>query len=207
MKTIDLNAWNRRAHYELFRNYREPFFNVCFELDLTAFLARIKAEGRPFFLSFTRAATAAANAVEAFRLRIRGDRVVLHDACRPSFTMMTDAGVFRFLTVPYDEDEKTFVAEAERLAEAARTSVSVADEPGVDDLYFITSMPWIAFTAVEHAMPGNPDDSFPRLTWGKYHAVGGRTVIPFSVAAHHALVDGKDVGAFAEALQTILDRP
>lgn len=205
MKTIDLDGWNRRAHYELFKSYREPFFNVCFELDLTAFLARIKSERRPFFLAFTHAATAAANAVEAFRLRLRGDTVVLHDVCRPSFTMMSDAGVFRFLTVPYLEDEKAFVAEAARLAEAARKSVSVADEPGVDDLYFITSMPWVTFTAVEHAMPGHPDDSFPRLTWGKYRDVGGRILIPFSIAAHHALVDGQDVGAFAETLQKLLD--
>ncbi|MFA5007146.1 MAG: CatA-like O-acetyltransferase [Candidatus Izemoplasmatales bacterium] len=206
MKTIDPNTWNRRAHYELFKNYRDPFFNVCFDLDLTAFLARIKAEGKPFFLSFTRVATAAANAVEAFRLRLRGDAVVLHETCRPSFTMMTDKGVFRFLTVPYHEDEATFIATAERLSEIARKSVSVADEPGVDDLYFITSMPWVSFTAVEHAMPGNPDDSFPRLTWGKYRDVLGRTLIPFSVAAHHALVDGQDVGAFAETMQRLLDR-
>ncbi|MDP3130443.1 MAG: chloramphenicol acetyltransferase [Bacillota bacterium] len=205
MKTIDLSCWNRRKHFELFKTYRQPFFNVCFELDLTTFLPAIKAEGKAFFLSFVHAVMKAANRTEALRLRIRGEEVVLHERVRPSFTMMTDAGVFRFVTVSYDDDQDTFLRRAVDTVEAAKTDVSIADEPGVDDLVFITSMPWLSFTAIEHAMPGHPDDSFPRLTWGKYREVSGRIMIPFSVAAHHALVDGSDVGAFAATLQALLN--
>ncbi len=205
MKTIELSGWNRRKHYELFKTYRQPFFNVCFDLDLTRFLPSVKTAGQPFFLSFVHAVMKAANRTEALRLRIRGEEVVLHDVVRPSFTMMTDEGVFRFLTVPYEDDPEGFLRRAADTVEAAKKAVDVADEPGVDDLVFLTSMPWISFTSVEHAMPGHPDDSFPRLTWGKYHDVAGRIVIPFSVAAHHALVDGQDVGFFAAELQAVLN--
>ncbi|MCK7486623.1 MAG: CatA-like O-acetyltransferase [Bacillus subtilis] len=118
---------------------------------------------------------------------------------------MTDAGVFRFVTVPYEDDLGAFLKQGAAIVEAAKKDVSVTDEPGKDDLVFLTSMPWLTFTSVEHAMPGNPDDSFPRLTWGKYRDVAGKILIPFSVAAHHALVDGADVGAFAATLQAILD--
>lgn len=205
MKTIDLSVWNRRKHFDLFKTYRQPFFNVCFDLDLSIFLPRIKAEGKSFFLSFVHAVMKAANQTEALRLRIRGEEVVLHDVVRPSFTMMTDAGVFRFVTVAYDDDPKTFLKNAENTVEAAKKAVSVSDEPGIDDLVFLTSMPWLTFTSIEHAMPGNQDDSFPRLTWGKYHEGSGRIVIPFSVAAHHALVDGADVGTFASIIQNLLN--
>jgi len=205
MKTIDLSRWNRRKHFELFKTYRQPFFNVCFDLDLTRFLPAVKSAGQPFFLAFVHAVMNAANRTEALRLRIRGEAVVLHDVVSPSFTMMTDEGVFRFVTVPYDDDLALFLKRAADTVEVAKKDVSVSDEPGKDDLVFLTSMPWITFTSVEHAMPGHPDDSFPRLTWGKYHDVSGRILIPFSVAAHHALVDGADVGAFATELQAILN--
>ncbi len=205
MKTIDLDLWKRREHFALFRTYKQPFFNVCLELDLTAFLIRSHESGRPFFLSFLYAVMVAVNRTEALRLRIRGETVVAHETVHASFTMMTDAGVFRFITVRFREDVEAFIAAATAAMAAARSDISVADEPGVDDLVFISSVPWIAFTAVEHAMPGNADDSFPRITWGKYHEEGGKTVIPLSVAVHHALADGQDIGAFVQTLQALLD--
>jgi chloramphenicol O-acetyltransferase len=205
MKTVDLATWNRRRHFELFRSYAQPFFNVCFELDVTRFLLRNKAAGRPFFLAFLHAVMTSVNATEAFRLRLRGDEVVLHDTVHASFTMMTDQQVFRFVTVPHDPDADAFIAAAARISDAGRSDVTVADVLGVDDLVFVSSMPWMTFTSVQHAMPGNKDDSFPRLTWGKYHETGATIVIPFSVAAHHALVDGADVAAFAATLQRRLD--
>jgi len=205
MKKIDLDTWNRRPHYEFFRRYQNPFFNVCFELDVTAFLRRIKAKGQPFFLTFLHAAVTASNRTEAFRLRLRGAEVVLHDTVHPAFTMMTDAGVFRFFTAPFTERLDDYLKTTEAAMEEAKKTVYVADEDGVDDLLYVTSMPWLVFTAVEHAMPGTADDSVPRLTWGKHHEVGGLTMIPFSVAAHHALVDGADVARFARTLQELLD--
>jgi len=205
MKTIDLDNWNRRKHFALFRTYKQPFFNVCLELDATTFLARNHDAGRPFFLSFLHAVMTAVNRTEALRLRIRGESVVLHETVHASFTMMTDADVFRFVTVRYRDDIQAFLADATAAMSVAKLDVSVVDEPGVDDLIFISSVPWIAFTAVEHAMPGDPGDSFPRITWGKYHEINGKTVIPLSVAVHHALADGQDIGAFVQTLQALLD--
>lgn len=205
MRKIDLSTWNRRSHFAFFHTYANPFFNLCFDLDVTRFLARIREEGRPFFLSFLHAVVMAANATEPFRLRIRGDEVVLHDVVHPTFTMMTDAGVFRFFTAPFTSDRDTFVARTREAMETARKTIYVADEDGVDDLYYVTSMPWLSFTAVEHPVSGRKDDSVPRLTWGKHRETEGRETIPFSVAAHHALMDGQDVAKFAQTLQQHLD--
>jgi chloramphenicol O-acetyltransferase type A len=205
MRKIDVANWNRSKHYELFRTYRQPFFTLSFRLDITRFLPRIKALGNPFFLTFMHAVLQATNQVEALRLRIREDGVYLHDQVHASYTLMTNTGVFRFFTAHYQSELEMFLHQTIERAEAAKDAVDVTDAAGVDDLVFVTSMPWVAFTSVEHAMPGHPLDSFPRLSWGKYERIGDKIEIPFSISCHHALVDGQDIGAFVIHLQTLLD--
>lgn len=207
MKHVDLSTWSRKNHFELFRHYKDPFFGITVALDLTKFLPRVKQAGQTFFFAFLHAVLEAANDCEALKLRIRGDAVVLHDTVHASYTLMTEEGVFRFQTAVYHKDRGTFLKHASEDAVTAAKTVDVSDKVGVDDLIYVSSIPWIAYTAVRHAMPGNQDDSFPRLTWGKYETHDGITTIPFSVDAHHALVDGHDVAMFVKRLQEVLDRP
>lgn len=206
VKKIDQATWSRRPHFELFKTYKDPFFGITFTLDLTRFLKRSKQEGRPFFLHLLHVVLQAANETEAFRLRIRGEDVVCHDVVHASYTLMTEEHVFRFVTAKYLPDLDAFLAQAKREAETAKTEVDVTDKEGVDELVFVSSVPWMSYTAIRHAMPGFQDDSFPRITWGKYETKEGITTMPFSVDAHHALMDGYDVAVFAKRLQELLDR-
>ncbi len=45
-----------------------------------------------------------------------------------------------------------------------------------------------------------PADSNPRITWGKYFCQEGRTLLPVTLLAHHALVDGIHIARFYETL-------
>ena len=42
MKFIDLSTWDRRMHYQAFRNSAQPQYCVTFDLDITDFLPKIK---------------------------------------------------------------------------------------------------------------------------------------------------------------------
>jgi len=44
----------------------------------------------------------------------------------------------------------------------------------------------------------------PRIIWGKYFDQNGRAMMPLAVQAHHALVDGRDMGAYFEKVQMLL---
>lgn len=46
-----------------------------------------------------------------------------------------------------------------------------------------------------------PADSNVRLTWGRYETKDGRTSLPVTVLAHHALVDGIHLGKFYQELE------
>ena len=65
--------------------------------------------------------------------------------------------------------------------------------------FFCSSLPWLTYTALVQPTP-SPADSNPRLTWGKYFERDGKTLLPFSVLCHHALVDGLHLSRFYESL-------
>ena len=45
-----------------------------------------------------------------------------------------------------------------------------------------------------------PADSNPRITWGRWHRQEGRTLLPMTLLANHALVDGIHIARFYENL-------
>ena len=51
----------------------------------------------------------------------------------------------------------------------------------------------------------HPHDSVPRITWGKYFKTADKILMPLSVQAHHALIDGRHMGKYFEKTQELLD--
>ena len=44
-RPIDFEAWPRRDHFAFFRDYEQPFFNVCVDVDVGSLLATCRAPG------------------------------------------------------------------------------------------------------------------------------------------------------------------
>ena len=74
-----------------------------------------------------------------------------------------------------------------------------------DDCLYLSAIPWLCFTGLTHAENLDRDDAIPRISWGSWFWLGDRLLLPFSVQAHHALVDGVHLGQFIDALQKKLD--
>ena len=81
------------------------------------------------------------------------------------------------------------------------------DEPGQDDLLFMTGIPWVSFTALQHPIHMHPVDSVPRIAWGKFFKEGEALKMPLSVQVHHALMDGVHIGRYYTLVQEYLDQP
>ena len=207
MRYLDMESWDRKDHYTYFKGLTYPHFSIGANVDITAFYRSMKEKGNPFFISFLYVAMRAANEVAEFRYRIRGDKVVEHDTVRPSFTTMTDKGVFSFCTVPYMPDYSEFRQNTERQIDDTRDQVVLSDEPGRDDLVFVTSIPWVSFTSITQPIQMDPVDCIPRISWGKFFEEGGRAKLPLSVQAHHSLVDGDHIGRYFIKIQELLDYP
>ena len=79
-KIIDIATWNRREHYEHFSAFDDPFFGVTVQVDCTRAYQEAKTKGISFSLLVLHRITTAAAAVEEFRYRIEGDKVVCYDS-------------------------------------------------------------------------------------------------------------------------------
>lgn len=206
MKTIDLAAWPRRQTFRFYRDLDYPHFNVCAEADVTGLHGRCQTSGVSPFKAVLYGVTLSANAIEEFRCRIRGADVVVHDTVHPSFTVLTDDEQFSFCEAAFCEEMDEFFRRTDRAMARALAHPYLADDPERDDYLFISSLPWVRFTAITHPIHMHPADSVPRISWGRFSAEGSRIRMPLSVQVHHGLADGLHVGRFFDRFQAWADR-
>jgi chloramphenicol O-acetyltransferase type A len=203
MKTIRFEDPHRRKHFDFFSKMDQPHFSITANVDVTELRRNRDLKLTPAIVYVL---SRAANEIAELRRRIRGAEVVEHDVVHPSFAVRTDVSdVFSFCEVPYRPSMSEFIADAMVRMEERRTTPSLEDEPGRDDYLFMSAIPWIAFTAITHAMHYHPTDSVPRIAWGKVFAANERALMPLSIQAHHALVDGIHLGRFFERTQELFD--
>lgn len=204
---LDLEEWPRRAHFEFFRAYDNPWFNLCADVDVTALHARCAADGGPsFFAASLWCSLAAANGIPELRYRIRGDGVVVFPAIHGGSTVLLPDGTFRFAYYDWDDDFDRFVYHVGRVLDRVKVESGPLDpQDHRDDLIHYSVIPWVSFTSFAHARRWGTDDAIPKIVFGKHREAGDRRLMPVSVEVHHALVDGLHVGKLYEAFQRRLD--
>jgi chloramphenicol O-acetyltransferase type A len=207
MHVIDLETWPRRKHFAMYAAMAFPHFGLCANVDISRFQPWARQQGLPFTVAVVYALARAANQQTNFRYRIRAGQVVEHEVVHPSSTVPTADDLFGFCTMPYAATWAEFAPAAQRCMAQAQANPTLEDEPGQDNLIFMSSIPWISFTSMTHPIHNHTDDSVPRLSWGKYFADGERVKLPLSVQVHHALMDGLHVGRFFQLVQELLDQP
>lgn len=204
---LDLATWPRRQHFELFRAYEQPFFNLSAEVDVTRLVELSAAPGGPsFFLASLFLSLSAANEIEPFRYRLRGERVMVHEVVHGGSTVLLPDETFTFAYFDYRPDFPRFAAAASRVLEEVRQdpgALRPSDER--DDLLHYSVIPWVSFTSFAHARRRRADDSVPKVVFGKHRPAGERRKMPVSVEVHHALMDGLHVGRFYERFQELLE--
>ena len=205
MKRINFNNSHRQKHFDFFNKMNHPHFNICANVDITRFVPYINENKLRFTFSVVYVIAKAAMMIKEFRWRIIDDELYECPSVTPSFTTYTEvADVFSFCDVPFESDYCSFIEKAQNKAAAMNRNPSFEDADRHDYL-FLSSIPWVSFTMFQHAMPFHPTDSIPRITWGKYFTEGDKIKMPISVQAHHAVVDGRHVGQYFQALEHIFN--
>lgn len=200
--TIDMNAYPRRAHFDYFRSLRNPMLGVTAQVDVTELRDLCREEHCSFYLAFMRCAARAANAVPQLRQRIRDGGIVEYDACGTSHVELREDGTYGYCTLYHDRPFRAYLeyAQVERLR--CRENASIEEDDDVEGLYFVTSLPWLHYTQLIQPTAGG-DESNPRISWGRFEQDWrGRWMMPVTLLAHHALVDGVHVAAFFGNIDT-----
>ena len=73
---LDIKNWNRKDQFYFFKDYDNPFFNICAEVDVTELLKQTKASNKSFFLTSLFMSLKAANDIQEFRYRILDEKII-----------------------------------------------------------------------------------------------------------------------------------
>lgn len=205
---LDLANWSRRELFEFFIGYTNPYFNVCARVDVTKLVALVR--NRPdvrISLALHYFALRVANEIEPFRYRLKDDNVFVYDVVNGGTTVLLPNESFAYAYFDYRPDFDKFVSEAGKAVDIVRTGSGPLKPTMRDDVIYFTTLPWISFTSFAHARTKGRGDSVPRIVFGKFTKENERLMLPVSVEAHHALMDGLHVGRFLNRLEEALAEP
>ena len=205
-KLIDMDTYSRRAHFDYFRSLQYPYLGLTVDVDVTALRDFCRQRGCSFYLAFMHAAARAANAVPQLRQRVRDGGIVEYEACGTSHVELLEDGTYCYCTLFHDMDWAEYLACAEQARRRCRESASIEEDADVEGLYFVTSLPWLHYSQLIQPAAGG-DESNPRISWGKYEADWrGRLMMPVTLLAHHALVDGAHAAQFYQNIDEEIAR-
>ena len=202
---LDMDSYARRAHFDYFRSLSYPYVGVTIDVDVTNALEYSRKQHRSFYLTFLHAAALAADNVPSFRQRIRGNGIVEYPECPTSHTEAVDGGRYCYCTLHHHMELNEYFEQAEK-ARLDCAKNGITEDEDAESMYFISALPWLRYTSLIQPVAGG-DESNPRITWGKYeHDDKGRVIMPVSVLAHHALVDGVHIAEFYRNLESEINK-
>ena len=208
-KHLDLENWIRRDVFEFFLGFDKPYFNICTNLDVTNLLTMLSDRGAKssVSLAYHYFALRAANEIEPFRYRLQAGQVLVYDVIHGGTTVLLPSEIFTLAYFEYDASFEKFMAGAQRAMNEALSGDGAFRPNPRDDMIHFTTLPWVSFTSFSHARNWGREDSVPKIAFGKFKKVDGRTLLPFSVEVHHALMDGLHVGRYVTRLEEALHEP
>jgi hypothetical protein len=124
---------------------------------------------------------------------------VEYDRCPSSHTVALPDGTYCYCSLEVDRPFREFLPYAAAEQERVKAAPTLEDGEDGESLFFVSCVPWLSYTALTQPTP-TPADSNPRITWGRWHRQEGRTLLPMTLLANHALVDGIHIARFYENL-------
>ncbi len=197
-------SWPRKELFDFFSRMTDPFYSLCFRLDVTRLHAFCKARGLSFYYALVWLSTKAINDTEAFSYAIRDGELIRLPERQPSFTdLKKGAEAFHIVTMPAGDSLEDFCRAAKEKSEAQTEFIDMSQEG--DGLIYLSCLPWLDITALTNERIFDPDDSVPRLAWGKYVERDGRLTLGYAAEVNHRFIDGLHLGRFGERLQALID--
>lgn len=201
-----LHDYPRRAHLEFYRRYPSPFYAVTFELDAGPLRRRLREAGASTYAGFCWAFHRALQAVPAFRVRLAGEDVVLHERLRLGLTVPAPGRTFSFMALDWDDDAGRFLPTAAAAMARAGARVDLSGGGEAPDFAYYTALPRVPFTGLTHAALADRTAGQPEVAFGKFREEGARVLVPVGVQVNHMYIDGTDLGDLYEGAQDSFTR-
>ena len=206
MKLFNINNWDRKEQYLFFKDYKDPFFNVTVNIDVTKLSKYCKKEELSFGLAFLHQLLLCTNSISNFKLRIKENTIYTFDTINIGTAVLKEDNTFIFCYFPFKESIFDFIKSAKQNIDQQIKNPNFNAKDERLDLIHSSILPWINFTAIKHARKGDEHTKgIPKFMIGKTFKENNKTQIPISIEVHHGLMDGYHAGKFIALLENNLN--
>ncbi len=200
---LDIEKWPRKATYDFFKDYEDPFFNFSANVDVGFLYKFCKQNDLSFSLTVLYCSLVAANEIREFRVRLFFGRLVEFDRIHATQTILNDDETFSFAYFEMKDDVFEFNRSGKDALEKYKAMKTFDVESDRADLIYYSVIPWVSFTSFKHASRLDKGQTVPRIVFGKRFDAGDNKMMPLSVEANHRIMDGLHVGKFFMRFQEI----
>lgn len=206
MKEFDIANWNRKSQFDFFKTYEDPFFNITANVEVTNLYNFCKKHNLSFSLAIIFVALKSINEIEAFKLRILNNKVVIFDKVEIGSTILNEDNTFSFCYYNYSSSIFEFDKAGKKVIENHKKGIVFEPKEEMLNLVHCSTLPWISFTGFKHARKGDEaKKGIPKIIFGKVFEENKSRKIPFSVEVHHALMDGYHVALLFKKMQNYIN--
>jgi chloramphenicol O-acetyltransferase type A len=190
-RVIDKQNWPRKDHFDFYRGFANPSFNLCVPVEAQRLYECAKDRGVSFFQLALYALVRAANGVPQLKQRLLGDDIIEYDQLAVMTPVMTAQEGFRQVWCDNAADFAAFSHAATPNIEAAKHTAPAPLIVNGENFFCASCLPWLHFSAITHA-EYYVGAAVPALTWGKLK----NGIIPVAGKFNHAFVDGLHASRF-----------
>lgn len=200
MQKLAMDQWERREIFNFMSALSDPFYTVCFNIDVTNVYEYTHRKNLSFYYALIYLVTQSINEVPAFLNDIADGEIVVLDRRSPSFCdIRRGSEAFYIVDMLLENNIDDFCKKAKEKS-VLQTSFFQKDKPADEAWIYFSCIPWVDLTCVTNERDFDPDDTVPRISWGKYVSCDGRKKLNMSVEVNHRLIDGFHIGLFESRL-------
>ena len=194
-KVIKSEQLKNQSQYRWFKTFANPCYGLNVKMDVSEVVKYSKETKTSFFVNVLYLITTALNSIEEFKIREVKDEIRIYDTINPTFTVMTDVGVYENAGFKMVDDYQTFYNTAREIIEKVKKQTSFKqtyNDSMLFDDYYMTCLPWISIEGMTHPLCENNNESLtvPRLCWDKYRIENGKYVMLLNITVSHCYIDG-----------------
>lgn len=200
MRKLEMDKWERKEIFDFMTTLSDPFYTVCFNMDVTNLYEYTHKKNLSFYYALVYLATQSINEVPAFLNDIVNHELVVLDRRSPSFCdIHKGSEAFHIVSMLSGNNLDDFCKKA-RETSLSQTSFFSKDKPEDEAWIYFSCLPWIDVTCITNERDFDPNDTVPRISWGRYVSCDGRKKLNMSIEVNHRLIDGFHIGRFASRL-------
>jgi len=203
MKEFLIENWKREAQYNFFKDFDDPIFGATSNVICTDLYQEVLKKNESFFIHYIHKALQAMNEINEFRLRIFNEKVIEFQNINGTTTVFKEDKTFNFCYFNYYEDFDHFYDSTQNSIDKAKNNSQLESKDDLN-LIYVSVIPWRTFSNIKHPRMFSKIDSIPKIVFGKVFEQNGQFLMPVSVEAHHALLDGYHLSCFFNRFEELM---